>query len=84
MWAEVLCYRGGSEGWWGGLQGAAERKEGVVEMNRAACRGAVYRSTGARAVGRRIGVPSCAGRSHIQDRLLMGPYLFDGGRTAVT
>ena len=43
-------------------------KEGVEEMNRAACRGAVHRSAGARSVkdssGRRKGAPLCAGRSH--------------------
>ena len=55
--AEVLCYGGGSGGGGGdgppGCSGKGGRsvKEGIEEMNRAACRGAVYRSAGARSVG---------------------------------
>ena len=54
--AEVLCYGGGSGGGDGppGSSGKGGRsaKEGIEEMNRAACRGAVYRSAGARSVVR--------------------------------
>ena len=55
-------------------------------MNRAACRGAIHRSAGARSVdssGRRKAAPLCAGRNHNPGRLAMGPYLLGGGRTAV-
>ena len=55
--AEVLCYGGGSGGGRGGDgppgisgKGGRSAKEGIEEMNRAACRGAVHKSAGARSV----------------------------------
>ena len=94
--AEVLCYGGGSGregGGGGGLHGSLARKggprrQGIEEMNWAACRGAVHRSAGARSVGlsgqeKRCSVV-CAGRNHNPGRLAMGPYLLCGSRTAVS
>ena len=55
-------------------------------MNRAACRGAVHRSAGARSVGLPGQEKRCslyAVRHHNPGRLAMGPYLLGGGRTAV-
>ena len=55
--AEVLCYGRGSGGRRDGPpvissgKGGRSAKAGIEEMNRAACRGAVHRSAGARFVG---------------------------------
>ena len=54
--AEVLCYGGGSGGGGDGPPGSSGKggrsaKEEIEEMNKAACRGAIHSSAGARSVG---------------------------------
>ena len=95
MWprcsATVEVREGGGGGGGTGLQGSLEREGGPRKRGLRKWTGlpAGEPSTDPQgrglwdSPGRRKGAPLCVERSHNPGRLAMGPYLLDGGRTAV-